>query len=60
MSQTYPIPHQAKIGHIIPDLKGYSLVLLVQMCKVGCNVTIPESSLHVKYNNKIVLQRHQV
>ena len=32
------LPEEARVGHIIPGMKGHSLILLTQLCRAGCQV----------------------
>jgi hypothetical protein len=50
------LPIEARKGHIIPGMKGHSLVSIVQLCQAGCQVTIKRNELSVWHKDKLVLQ----
>jgi hypothetical protein len=50
------LPYDARQGHIIPGMRGHSLVSLVQLCRAGCEVAITNNEMQVKYEGKVVLQ----
>jgi hypothetical protein len=50
------LPPEARKGHIIPGMKGHSLVSLVQLCLTGCTVTINANEFQVWYKGELVLQ----
>jgi hypothetical protein len=50
------LPLEARRGHIMPGMKGHSLVSLVQLCMAGCTITISESAMNVWYKGELVLK----
>jgi hypothetical protein len=32
------LPEEANVGHIIPTMKGHSLISLTQLCSAGCQI----------------------
>ena len=50
------LPPQAKQGHLIPGMKGHSLVSLVQLCRAGCVVYMDNDKLSVGYQGKVVIR----
>jgi hypothetical protein len=50
------LPKAARLGHIIPGMKGHSLISLVQLSNAGCQININRCELKVFYQGKLVLQ----
>jgi hypothetical protein len=50
------LPEEARKGHIIPGMQGYSLVSLVQLCKAGCQVQINRNGLYIWYRGFVILE----
>lgn len=49
------LPEEARIGHIIPGMRGHSLISLTQLCRAGCHIQMTNDSLQVWYNGKEVM-----
>eukprot|EP00804_Cyclotella_cryptica_P019007 CCRYP_006480-RA/>CCRYP_006480-RA protein AED:0.25 eAED:0.14 QI:0/0/0/1/1/1/2/0/936 len=50
------LPPEAKQGHVIPGMKGHTLVSLVQLCNAGCNLCMDKNELVISYNNREVMR----
>jgi hypothetical protein len=50
------LPPEASIGHIIPGMKGHSLVSLVQLCRAGCIVYMDKNQMSIGHNGKLEMK----
>jgi len=49
------LPDAARHVHLVPALAGASLISIGQLCDSGCSVTLDATSIHIAYDNKVVL-----
>ena len=50
------LPPAARKGHIIPGMKGHSLISLVQLCNAGCQIAITREALIVYYQGQEIMR----
>eukprot|EP00804_Cyclotella_cryptica_P015695 CCRYP_018924-RA/>CCRYP_018924-RA protein AED:0.15 eAED:0.15 QI:0/-1/0/1/-1/1/1/0/1314 len=50
------LPKEAIKGHVVPGMRGHSLVSLVQLCNAGCSLRMNRDKLIISYLGKEVLQ----
>ena len=50
------LPMDARDGHIVPVLSAHSLLSIVKLCKVGCDVTLSKIRCKVKCRGQLVMR----
>ena len=50
------IPAKDRIAHIIPGLAAHSVLSIVQLRNVGCDVSITKIACTVRYRGRLILQ----
>ena len=49
------LPAKARFGHIIPGLAAYSLLSVVKLCDVGCDVTFTKIDCTLRMRGRVLM-----
>ena len=49
------LPASARIAHVMPGLALHSLLSILRLCNVGCDVTFTQIGCVVKYGGQVIL-----
>ena len=49
------LPPEARTGHIVPGMKGHSLVSLVQLARAGCSISINNDNMNITNQGQQVM-----
>jgi hypothetical protein len=54
------LPTTAILAHIFPHLRNQALLSIGVFCDVGCTLIFEQTSVQIRYNNKLVLEGTQI
>ena len=50
------LPRSARVCHIVPGLRSYSLISIGQLCDAGCEVLFLTASVSIGFKNTVIMQ----